>query len=311
MRTSLTFGHYSGIPLKVHLNWFLVAILVTWSLAQGYYPQEYPGSSQAVYWIIGALTAMIFFSSVLLHELGHAIFALKEGVPVNSITLFILGGVAHIEHEPETPRAEFRIVAAGPLTSFLLGLIFQLLSLVLVSEPILSGAAIYLSRINYILAVFNLLPGFPLDGGRLLRALLWKLSGRYDRATRWASNAGFAIALLFVGSGVVMALMGSYLPGIWMAFIGWYLGVAAQEGYRQSMENRPEMDGDPLEAGPAVNEPLVPLFPGVQPKLATRVVLVEDDGLRRLSLPFVVRPDPMSEDYRRRTEPGSDHLKNS
>lgn len=233
MRASLTIGKIAGIPIRIHLNWVLTAVLVVWSLAAGYFPQEYPGWGQALYWAIGALTALFFFASVLLHELGHALVALREKVPVNSITLFIFGGVAHIGSEPETPGAEFRIVAAGPATSLALAVFFHLVSWLAPFDAV-SGPALYLGRINVILALFNLIPGFPLDGGRILRAILWKISQNYIRSTRWAAHAGLSIALLFVAGGLVLMFMGNMMPGLWVGFIGWYLSTAAQEGYRQA-----------------------------------------------------------------------------
>ena len=238
MRSSFTFGYFAGIPLKVHINWFLVAALVSWSLAAGYFPQEYPGWGRITYWVVGLVTSLLFFTSVLLHELGHSMIALQEKVPVNSITLFIFGGVAHIGHEPETPRAEFRIVFAGPLTSLLLAAIFGLISQVSSLGPQITGGALYLARINVILALFNLIPGFPLDGGRILRAILWHFNHDFQKATRWAANTGLTIALLFVAGGVVAMLTGNLISGLWIGFIGWYLSIAAQEGYRQSVPER-------------------------------------------------------------------------
>lgn len=233
---TFTFGSVAGIPLKVHLNWFLTVGLVTWSLAAGYFPQEYPGWGPRLYWAISLVTAFLFFFSVLLHELGHAMVAVREKVPVKSITLFIFGGVAHIANEPETPGAEFRIVAAGPLTSLFLAGLFHVISLVRGLGPQVNGAAVYLSWINLILAVFNLIPGFPLDGGRILRSILWKLSSNFQKATRWASHLGLGIAISFILLGVGIMVIGQFLSGLWVAFIGWYLSTAVQEGYRQAAD---------------------------------------------------------------------------
>jgi Zn-dependent protease len=234
IRSTLTLATISGIPIKIHLNWFLIAILVTWSLAGGYFPQNHPGGEAVHYWIFGTITALLFFSSVLFHELGHALVALNEGVPVKSITLFMFGGVAHIAHEPETPEAEFRIVAAGPFASLILAAFFFAFS----ATPLLGSetrsAGLYLSQINLILALFNLIPGFPLDGGRLLRAALWKSCGDFDRATHWAMVAGLGVAGLFVTGGLAFVILDNLFNGLWLAFIGWYLGRSAIQHYRQN-----------------------------------------------------------------------------
>ncbi len=235
MQTSFTFARVSGIPLKFHLNWFITAGLVTWSLAGGFFPQNYPHLDAGNYWIFGAITAVLFFVSVLLHELGHAIIATREGVPVKSITLFIFGGVAQIGREPYTPGAEFRIVSAGPLTSLLLAALLYAISVYPGIGPESRGAAHYLGYINLVLALFNMIPGFPLDGGRILRAILWKVKSNFRWATRWATNVGLFIAFLFVLTGLGLALRGNYFDGLWVAFVGVYLGSAAREGYRQSL----------------------------------------------------------------------------
>jgi Zn-dependent protease len=233
MRTTLTFGHAAGIPLRIHLNWFITAGLVSWSLAAGYFPHHYPGWRIEIYWLAGVLTALFFFGSVLLHELGHSLVALREGVPVNSITLFIFGGVAHIGNEPETAGSEFRIVAAGPLTSLTLAAVFFLIGRSEIFGLQISSAALYLGQMNVVLALFNLLPGFPLDGGRILRSALWNWTNDFRRATRWATNAGIGVALVFVSSGIGLMVWGDLFSGGWIAFVGIYLGMAAKEGYRQ------------------------------------------------------------------------------
>jgi Zn-dependent protease len=250
MRTSSTFGYVAGIPLKVHFNWIFIATVVVWSLAAGYFPQEYPGWDPIAYWTIGTLTALLFFASVLAHEIAHALIALQEGVPVNSITLFILGGVAHIAHEPESAGSEFRIVAAGPLISLIFAAFFYGCYLVVYPHPELSAASMYLSQINAILAVFNLIPGFPLDGGRILRATIWKLTGDFYRATRLGRISGLVFAFLFALAGLTLIVNANYFGGLWLAFIGWYLGNAAQDSYRQAMSFEPggrDREREPLE----------------------------------------------------------------
>lgn len=242
MRASLTFGRIFGIPIGVHSSWFLVAALITWSLAGGYFPQEYPAWSSATYWIVGAITAALFFASVLIHELGHSVVALREGVPVRGITLFIFGGVAQIGSEPPTAGAEFRIAIAGPVTSFALAGLFGLLGLTATVNSAAAAPAVYLGRINLLLAVFNLIPGFPLDGGRVLRAILWQYAGNFRTATRWATTVGRGVAYLMILAGFAM-MLGVRLPyfgrgfinGLWIAFIGWFLNNAAEASNQQAV----------------------------------------------------------------------------
>jgi Zn-dependent protease len=234
MRGSLNLGKILGIPIRLHVSWFLIAILITWTLAAGYFPQEYPGWPAANYWLIGGITALLFFASVLIHELGHSVLALREKVPVKSITLFIFGGVAKIGREPPTAGAEFRIAIAGPLSSLGLAALFGGLGAALANNATLAAPLAYLGRINLLLAVFNMIPGFPLDGGRVLRAALWAFGGSFQNATKWASRAGRAVAYGFILVGVGQILLGgSFLNGLWIAFIGWFLNNAAESSYQQ------------------------------------------------------------------------------
>jgi len=234
MRGSFSLGKILGIPIQLHMSWFLVAILVTWSLASGYFPQEYSGWSTTAYWVVGAVAAVLFFASVLLHELGHSALALREKVPVKSITLFIFGGVAQIGREPPAAGAEFRIAIAGPLTSLGLAAIFGGLGALTAGQATVAAPLAYVGRINLLLALFNLIPGFPLDGGRVLRAVLWGLGGNFRTATQWASRAGRIVAALFILAGVFQIVLGgSFLNGLWIAFIGWFLYNAATSSYQQ------------------------------------------------------------------------------
>jgi Zn-dependent protease/predicted transcriptional regulator len=233
MRGSLSLGRILGIPIRLHFSWFLIALLITWSLAAGYFPQTNPGWSTLTYLIVGAVASLLFFVSVLLHELGHSVLALREGVPVKSITLFIFGGVAQIGREPPTAGAEFRIAIAGPLTSLGLAAIFGGLGAVLSGYAVIAAPLAYLGSINLLLAAFNMIPGFPLDGGRVLRAALWQFGGGYQNATRWAARTGQVIAFGFIGFGVLQFLFGGLTNGLWLAFIGWYLNNAARASYQQ------------------------------------------------------------------------------
>ncbi len=233
MRGSLSLGKILGIPIRLHVSWFLIALLITWSLAASYFPQSNPGWGSTTYWIVGGAASLLFFASVLLHELGHSVLALREKVPVKSITLFFFGGVAQIGREPPTAGAEFRIAIAGPVTSLGLAALFGGLGAVLADQPLLSAPLTYLGQINLLLVLFNMIPGFPLDGGRVLRAALWGWRGNYGQATRWAARGGQLVAFGFIGLGVFQFFFGAGLNGLWLAFIGWYLNSAAQASLQQ------------------------------------------------------------------------------
>jgi Zn-dependent protease len=232
MNSGLSLGSIWKVPIKLHISWFLIAGLITWSLATGYFPTTYPGLSAGVYWLLGLITAVFFAASVLLHELGHVAMALREHIPVRGVTLFIFGGISQITSEPKSAGAEFRIAIAGPLVSLALGGLFGLLWLVDRTSPMLAAPSEYLFRINLLLGLFNLIPGFPLDGGRVLRAALWKFTGSLPKATKVASIAGQLVAFGFITYGVLSALTGSLFDGLWMAFIGWFLQNAAAAVYQ-------------------------------------------------------------------------------
>jgi Zn-dependent protease len=234
MESKVKLGKILGIPVGLHWTWFLIFVLVTWSLAQGYFPDEYPTLSAVAYWVLGAVTSLLFFGSVLLHELGHSVVALRNQIPVRDITLFIFGGVAQIEREPKTPGAEFWIAIAGPLTSLGLAAGFGGLWLLDRAVPYLAAPSIWLMRINLMLGLFNLIPGFPLDGGRVLRAVAWKLSGSFYRASQIASTSGQVVAFGFIGLGILTMLSGNFFNGLWLAAIGWFLQNAAATSHAQA-----------------------------------------------------------------------------
>jgi Zn-dependent protease len=243
MKSSLRLGKIFGIPIGINYTWFIVFALVTLSLATGYFPSRYADWSWAGYLGIGLLTSLLFFISVLLHELAHSVVALAWGVPVRSITLFIFGGVANMGREPDRPLAEFLIAIAGPIASLLLVLGFGVLWLVgqFLDLAPLAGLGYYLATINLWLALFNLIPGFPLDGGRVFRSIVWAWTGDMNRSTRWAAMTGRAIAILMIVGGGIMILSGNWGSGLWLAFIGWFLDNAAsqsaqQAGIREALE---------------------------------------------------------------------------
>lgn len=223
-----------GIPIRIHFSWLLVFGLVTWSLAAGYFPHEYPGWAGRTYWAVGAVTALVFFASVLVHELGHSWVALRNRIPIRGITLFIFGGVAQIAREPSAAGAELRIALAGPATSFALAGLFAGTWWLVREVPVLAAPTIWLARINSMMALFNLVPGFPLDGGRLLRALLWRWTGSQRRASEAASTIGQLVAFGFIGLGILMVLGGNVIGGMWITFIGWFLQNAAAASYAEA-----------------------------------------------------------------------------
>jgi Zn-dependent protease/CBS domain-containing protein len=226
-RSAIPLGRIFGIPIGLDYSWFLIFGLLTWSLATSYYPAEFKNWPVAQYWIVGAATTIMLLVSVLLHELGHSVVALRYKIPVRSITLFIFGGVAKIGAEPPSAIAEFWIALAGPATSFALAILFSLLQpLVGALAPVLALAK-YLAYINGSLALFNLIPGFPLDGGRVFRAIVWGSTHSLRRATLIAANLGRFIAYLFIFFGVWQMFTGNIGNGLWIAFIGWFLESAA------------------------------------------------------------------------------------
>lgn len=226
-RHTIPLGRVLGIPLELDYSWFLVFALLTWALAVGHYPMEFKGWPPSLYWIMGAATAVMLFVSVLLHELGHSVVARRYKIPVRRITLFIFGGVSQIEAEAATAGADFRIAVAGPLVSLALAALFAVLKPVVVGVSPLLALVQYLAYINLALALFNLIPGFPLDGGRGLRAIVWGLTGDFHRATRIAASVGRGFAFVFILVGVWQIFGGNFVGGLWIAFIGWFLESAA------------------------------------------------------------------------------------
>jgi len=233
MRNTIELGKIFGIQIRIDYSWFIIFLLITWSLASHYFPHYYPGWRPLTYWIVGLMTCLVFFASVLAHELSHSLVSRAHGITVRDITLFIFGGAAQITSEPERPGKEFLMAFAGPLVSIVIALLFRFVVLLMASpaHP-LSALAYWLSRINLILAMFNLIPGFPLDGGRLLRAVVWKISGNFKKATRIASVAGQFVAFLLIFFGMFMFFTARFLNGIWFVFIGWFLNNAAERSYR-------------------------------------------------------------------------------
>jgi Zn-dependent protease/predicted transcriptional regulator len=221
-----------GIPIRVHFSWLVIFGLIAWSLSTAYFPRVAPDLSELSYWAGGLIAALLLFLSVAFHELSHSLMAKKYRLVISSITLFIFGGVSQMKGEPPTPKAERAIALAGPLSSFFLSLIF-FLAYGMVEGRVARALFSYLSELNLVLGAFNLIPGFPMDGGRVLRAFLWKRSGDFFSATRRASRYGQTISLFLILFGL-FSLFAGFPGAIWLMLIGWFLYSASQSSYRQA-----------------------------------------------------------------------------
>lgn len=231
---TLRIGRVFGIQLELDYSWFVIFVLIAWSLARHYFPLTHPGWPAEAYWGMAVVTALLFFASVVAHELAHSVVSRANGVPVRNITLFFFGGAAEISEEPRRARDEFLMALAGPATSLALAASFGLLWLIsLPFSQQLHALAGWLASINVGLGLFNLIPGFPLDGGRVLRAAIWGLTGDLRRATRIASGLGRAVAYGFIFWGIWQVFVGNLADGLWIIFIGWFLENAATSSYRQ------------------------------------------------------------------------------
>lgn len=227
MNPSITLGRIAGVRVGLNWSWLIVFALVAWTLAAGVFPSQNPGLSHAAYIGMALVATVLFFCSLLLHELGHALQARREGVPVEEITLWLFGGVARFRGMFPSAGAELRIALAGPLVSFVLGGLFVAAALAGGLGTAVDGTAAWLGYINLLLLVFNLLPAFPLDGGRVLRALLWRRSRDLGRATRIATDIGRAFGYFLIAVGAFMFIFQGLWTGVWFAFLGWFLLQAA------------------------------------------------------------------------------------
>jgi Zn-dependent protease/predicted transcriptional regulator len=236
MRSSIRLGRLFGIEVGLHYSWFIIALLITMSLGSQFQASHKEWGSNVI-WSLAILTALLFFVSLLAHEFCHALVARARGLTTNAITLFALGGVAQIEKEPEDAKTEFLVGIVGPLSSAVIGVISLAVAWALgwrmgaAPETPLHAMFVWLGYINLSLAAFNMIPGYPLDGGRILRSILWLASGNVQVATRRAANVGKAIALLFIAFGIFRFFGGAGFGGLWIAFIGWFLLQAAAASY--------------------------------------------------------------------------------
>ena len=223
-----------GIPIRIHVSWFVIFALITFILATQYFPSAAPELSPSADWILSVLAALLLFASVVVHELSHSLIAIRNNIPIAGITLFIFGGVAQMKHEPSSPQVEFRMALAGPVSSYVLSLFFLIVYKLFSDHQGVGAIAYYLCYLNLVLGTFNLIPGFPMDGGRVLRAFIWKRSGDYMNATKIASRAGQAIALSFILLGIISMLTVG-LDGLWLVILGWFLYRAAQTSYQHAV----------------------------------------------------------------------------
>jgi Zn-dependent protease len=233
MKSHIVLGKIFGIEIGIHYSWFIIAALITFSLSD-HFRAINSGWSNSVVWGAAGLTALLFFASLLAHELSHSLMARARKLPVNRITLFALGGVSVIEKEPPNALTEFLVTIVGPLTSVVLGFVLRGLAYSLGQDPEATpGLAIlyWLGYINISLGIFNMLPGFPLDGGRVLRSVIWGATHNLERATRIASRVGQIIAILFILTGIYQFFRGAGLGGLWISFIGWFLLQSAGANY--------------------------------------------------------------------------------
>lgn len=237
LRNSIRLITIGDIEIGVHYSWLLIFLLVAWTLAIGFFPFQFPGLSSGIYWIMGFVASFLLFVSVLIHELAHSFMAESRGLRVSSITLFIFGGVSNINSEPNTARDELLISIVGPVSSLILGALFFALWVAIGSGAgAVEGVLVYLASINVLLAVFNLIPGFPLDGGRVLRAIVWWATNSFQRATQVAVASGHVVAFIFILGGLFLTFSGAIFSGIWLILIGWFLNGAAEAAGRQTRE---------------------------------------------------------------------------
>jgi Zn-dependent protease/CBS domain-containing protein len=263
MRNSFKVATIGGIQIYIDWTWLLAFAFFTWSLG-AYYDTTFHSWGHGTAYLIGAISTLLLFVTVLLHELGHSFTARSLGLPVNTITLFIFGGVSSLTQEPPTPRVEFLVTIAGPLVSLALAGIFYLLHAAAGGGSSEVSAVLgYLASVNLILALFNLIPAFPLDGGRVFRSIVWGITGSVSRATRLATTVSRFIAYLFIGVGLLEALVaGNFYGGIWLAFIGWFLynsaGASSQQAVMDQLLRGVDV-ADVMDAAPAAIGPTIPV----------------------------------------------------
>jgi Zn-dependent protease/CBS domain-containing protein len=253
-------GRILGFEINIDWSWLIVFFLVVYTLARGFFPVAYPGFTTTTSWALGLIAAALLFVSVLIHELSHSVVARRFGTPVKGITLFLFGGVSQTSDEPRSAREEFWMAIVGPLTSFGIAIVFYGIGLAAVNlqwpVPVIALVG-YLAWINGLLGVFNLVPGFPLDGGRVLRSIIWGATGNLKRATQLASYAGQGFGFVLIAFGLTRILAGDAIGGIWLIFIGWFLTGAARSSYQQVLI-RDALSGVRVEQVMTTDVPMIP-----------------------------------------------------
>ena len=266
MPSSIAIGRILGIRVDIHFSLFLIVAFLSWSLATGFLPDRYPNWSTATYWSTGFVCALSLFVSVLLHEFAHSLVAIRRGYKVEGITLFLLGGVSNIASESRRALDDFVISVVGPLTSLAIAVVIGVVVLVSGGSSPAYAALEYVAIINLLLGLFNLLPAFPLDGGRVLRAAIWAVTGSFRRASGISTRSGQVVGLLLVGFGVFQVIQGHALQGIWAVLVGWFLNRAASAS-RSLDEVESVLDGvtvgDVMDVAPPTVGPEVTVYEAV------------------------------------------------
>ncbi|MFC0002859.1 site-2 protease family protein [Micromonospora siamensis] len=267
MRASFRLGRIAGVPVGVNWSVLVIFLLIAWGLSASQFPRAYPGRPVVEYWLAGLAAAVVFFLGLLAHEVSHSVVAKRNGIEVEGITLWLFGGVSELKGEARDPGAELRIAGIGPLVSLIIGVFFGAIAVLLTLAGVhglLLGALAWLAGINILLAIFNVLPAAPLDGGRLLRAAVWKATGDRTRASVVAARAGWVLGAVLIGLGLWQFLVGAGVGGLWLALIGWFLIGAA------GMEERQARMGSALR-GIRVADVMTP-----QPQTAAGTMTVAD-----------------------------------
>ena len=272
MNASVRLGRLAGIEVGLHWSLAIVFVLIVWTLAVQVLPVVVPDQPQSAYWLVAVFAALLFYMSLLSHEMGHALVARRLGVNVDGITLWLFGGVARLRGDASSPGTEAKIAIAGPVVSLALAIVFGAATFALDvgnGPPLIEGACLWLAASNAVLLLFNLLPAFPLDGGRLLRALLWRRSGDRLRATSRAAWLGRLMAVLMIGLGVVALVVQGALGGLWLIFLGLFLMSAARSQEAQYLRLG-------AQSGPHVDD-VTPVEPMVTPEAAADGELARDE----------------------------------
>jgi Zn-dependent protease/predicted transcriptional regulator len=262
LRRGISFGRIAGIPIHASWTWLPIVGLIVWTLAADVFPNQNPGLSDTEYVVMAVVAATLFFTSLVLHELGHALRARREGMQIDGIILWLFGGIARFTGEFPSAGAEFRIAIAGPAVSFVIGVVSLVLAVVAPLPPAVDGVAAWLGYTNLVLLTFNLLPAYPLDGGRILHAALWAKGGKRERATTAAAGIGRFFGYLLIGGGIAWMVLAGGIGGLWLAVMGWFL-LGAASGEARSAAVRTTLEGltvaDVVERDPVCVAPSITL----------------------------------------------------